>query len=85
MSYRAVKFLSFYRPYLGTLALDLFCAFIVSAITLILPLCVRHITQNLLGEGVADPIGDIAVVAGIMLAWSLRIRFAISSSIIRDI
>lgn len=68
MSYRARKFLSFYRPYLGTLALDLLCAFVVSAITLILPLCVRHITQNLLGAGVADPIGEIAVMALIMLA-----------------
>ena len=68
MSYRARKFLSFYRPYLGTLALDLLCAFVVSAITLILPLCVRHITQNLLGEGVANPIGEIAVMALIMLA-----------------
>ena len=68
MNYRALKFLSFYRPYLGTLALDLLCAFIVSAITLILPLCVRHITQNLLGADVADPVGEIALMALIMLA-----------------
>ena len=66
MKTRAVKFLSFYRPYLGLLSIDLFCAFIISAISLILPLCVRHITQNLLGA--ADPIGGIAVMAGIMLA-----------------
>jgi len=65
---RALKFLSFYRPYLGLLTVDLICAFIVSAITLILPLCVRHITQNLLDAGVSDPIGDIALMAGIMLA-----------------
>ena len=65
---RALKFLSFYRPYLGLLAVDLVCACIASAITLMLPLCVRHITQNLLGEGVADPVGDIAIMAGIMLA-----------------
>ena len=65
---RTLKFLSFYKPYLGLLSMDLFCAFIASAITLILPLCVRHITQNLLGAGVANPIGDIALMAGIMLA-----------------
>jgi len=64
---RTMKFLSFYRPYLGLLSLDLFCAFIISAITLILPLCVRHITQNLLGAGAVNPIGDIAVMAGVML------------------
>lgn len=68
MPSRVVKFLSFYRPYLGLLAVDLVCACIASAITLILPLCVRHITQNLLGGGAADSVGDIAIMAGIMLA-----------------
>lgn len=68
MPTRAVKFVSFYRPYLGLLAVDLVCACIASAITLILPLCVRHITQNLLGADAADPVGDIALMAGIMLA-----------------
>ncbi len=68
MSYRAVKFLSFYRPYLRTLALDLLCAFIISGITLILPLCVRHITQNLLDAGAPNQLRDIALMAAIMLA-----------------
>ena len=68
MNYRAVKFLSFYRPYLGTLALDLLCAFIISGITLILPLCVRHITQNLLDAGTPNQLRDIALMAAIMLA-----------------
>ncbi len=65
---RVAKFFSYYRPYLGLLTLDLFCAFIASAITLVLPLCVRHITQNLLGGGLPNPVGDIALMAGIMLA-----------------
>ncbi len=68
MPARAMKFFSFYRPYLGLLAVDLFCACIASAITLILPLCVRHITGNLLGGDAADPVGDIAIMAGLMLA-----------------
>ncbi|MCY3834644.1 MAG: ABC transporter ATP-binding protein [Chloroflexi bacterium] len=63
-----IKFLSFYKPYLGLLSLDLFCAFIASGITLILPLCVRHITQNLLGAEAANPIDDIAVMAAIMVS-----------------
>ncbi|MCY3778929.1 MAG: ABC transporter ATP-binding protein [Chloroflexi bacterium] len=71
MSLRAKKFLSFYRPYLGLLALDLFCAFIISAITLILPLCVRYITQNLLDAGAANQLRDIALMAAIMLALVL--------------
>ncbi len=68
MSPRAVKFLSFYRPYLGLLAVDLLCAVVISAITLILPLCVRHITQYVLAPGVARPMQDLALMAGIMLA-----------------
>jgi len=71
LSYRAKKFLSFYRPYLGTLALDLLCAFIISAITLILPLCVRYITQNLLDAGAPNQLRDIALMAAIMLALVL--------------
>ncbi len=68
MKPRMAKFLSFYRPYLGLLALDLVCAFVISAITLVLPLCVRHITQNLLAAGTPNQIRDIVVMAAIMLA-----------------
>src|SRR5688572_10957063 len=42
------KFLSYYKPYLGWFFADMFCAFMVSAITLLLPLCTRYITKNLL-------------------------------------
>ncbi len=68
MPSRAAKFLSFYRPYLGLLTLDLVCALIISAITLIFPLCVRHITGNLLVAGAPNQLRDIAVMAAIMLA-----------------
>ncbi len=68
MGKRARKFLSFYRPYLSLLALDLVCAFIISAITLALPLCVRHITQSLLEAGAPNQLRDIAVMGLIMLA-----------------
>ena len=68
MSSRAEKFLSFYRPYLGLLTVDLICAFIISAITLILPLCVRYITQNLLDAGAPHQMRDIATVGLLMLA-----------------
>lgn len=68
MKRRAAKFLSFYRPYVGLLALDLLCAFAISVITLALPLCVRHITQNLLAPGTPSQMRDIGVMAGLMLA-----------------
>jgi ATP-binding cassette, subfamily B, bacterial len=47
---RSRKFLSYYKPYLGWLMADMVCAFIVSAITLMLPLGARYITQNVLQE-----------------------------------
>ena len=60
--------MSFYRPYVGLLALDLLCAFAISVITLALPLCVRHITQNLLAPGTPNQLRDIGLMAGLMLA-----------------
>ena len=68
MKNRGGKFLSFYRPYLGLLAVDLFCAFVISAITLVLPLCVRFITGTLLQGGAAQALDDLAIMGGIMLA-----------------
>ncbi len=68
MKYRSRKFLSYYRPYLPLLALDLFCAFVISAITLILPLCVRYITENLLQGTSAQPYVELALIAALMLA-----------------
>ena len=68
MNERTRKFLSYYRPYLPLLGMDLACAFVISAITLILPLCVRFITEVLLSGGSARPQVDLALVAALMLA-----------------
>ncbi len=45
---RTRKFLSYYRPYKRLLAADLACALVAAAIALILPLCARFITKDLL-------------------------------------
>ena len=45
---RRRKFLSYYKPYTGLLVADLACALGAAVIALILPLCVRHITKDLL-------------------------------------
>lgn len=65
---RLKKFLSYYRPYLGLLLADLTCAFVVSAITLILPLCTRHITKNILNGINASTINQIYFMGIVMLA-----------------
>jgi ATP-binding cassette subfamily B protein len=46
---RAKKIFSYYKPYRGLFAADVFCAVLVSAVSLIFPLCIRYLT----GEGTA--------------------------------
>lgn len=68
MSSRRKKFFSYYKPYRGLLAADLACAFVVSAITLILPLCARYITKNILEANPPDALHQIYMVGAVMLA-----------------
>lgn len=68
MNSRFAKFLSYYKPYRGLLFADLVCAIIVSAITLVLPLFARHITQTVLATGTPNPLEQIYLVGAIMLA-----------------
>jgi len=65
---RSRKFLSYYRPYLGLFAADMACALIVSAITLLLPLCASYITNNILEHSMAHALDHIYVVGALMLA-----------------
>ncbi len=65
---RSKKFLSYYRPYLGLLLADVACAFIVSATTLVLPLCASYITKNVLAEMPPDALNQIFAMGGLMLA-----------------
>ena len=67
MSSRSRKFLSYYRPYLGLFLTDMACAFVVSAVTLILPLCIRYITKNILEENMPDALDQIYMMGAIML------------------
>ncbi len=67
LNFRSKKFLSYYKPYLGLFFADLFCAIIVSAITLVLPLCARYITQNVLGGITPDALSQIYGMGAIML------------------
>jgi ATP-binding cassette subfamily B protein len=65
---RSKKFLSYYKPYLGLFFADMACAFIVSAITLILPLCTRYITKNMLERITPNVLDQIYTVGAVMLA-----------------
>ncbi len=64
---RFKKFLSYYRPYWRWFLADMVCAFLVSAATLILPLCVNVITKNVLEDHAPDPMVQIYGVGAVML------------------
>ena len=42
------KFFSYYKPYMGLFLMDMFCALVVAAISLIQPLLIRYITNDIL-------------------------------------
>jgi ATP-binding cassette, subfamily B, bacterial len=65
---RSKKFLSYYKPYLGLLGADLACAFILSAITLLLPLGARYITQIVLEGNTSNTLNRIYAMGAVMLA-----------------
>ena len=48
MSKKTRKFLSYYKPYMGLFAADIFFAFLASAISLVYPMIVRYITNDVL-------------------------------------
>ncbi|MCL4870256.1 MAG: ABC transporter ATP-binding protein/permease [Anaerolineae bacterium] len=71
MGSRSKKFLSYYKPYLGLLFADLACALIVSATTLLIPLCIRYVTKNVLADNTPDVLNQIYLIGVVMLVLVL--------------
>lgn len=67
MNPRVKKFLSFYKPYMGIFLTDMLCAFVVAAVTLIYPLVVRYITNDLLVNCPKEQIGTEIMKLAVML------------------
>jgi ATP-binding cassette subfamily B protein len=65
---RRLKFVSYYRPYLGWLVIDLLCAFLVSGAALALPLCASYITKNILQGPPPIALNQIYAMGAFMLA-----------------
>nr|WP_236600949.1 ABC transporter ATP-binding protein [Ktedonobacter sp. SOSP1-85] len=65
---RGKKFVSYYQPYIGLFFADIACALIVSAITLLLPLCAQYITKNILEGHDPHELRDILLMGACMLA-----------------
>lgn len=69
---RKKKFLSYYKPYLNIFLADMFCAFVAAGISLVNPLIVRYITNDLLLHTAAEKaIRTIALLAGLMVALAI--------------
>jgi ATP-binding cassette subfamily B protein len=64
---RLKKFLSYYRPYPGLFLADMACAFILSAVTLILPQGAKYITQQILQKNAPDALSQVFTVGTLML------------------
>src|SRR5260370_14332437 len=65
---RGKKFFSYYKPYLGLFFADIACALIVSITTLLLPLCARYVTKNILEGNMQQNINQIYLMGALMLA-----------------
>jgi ATP-binding cassette subfamily B protein len=59
--------LSYYKPYLRLLTIDLTCAFIASAVTLLFPVCTRYITKDILGGNTTNSLTQISLIGILML------------------
>lgn len=65
---RLKKFFSYYKPYLGLFFADMACALLVSATTLLIPLCARYITKTILEGKTPHALHDIGLIGALMLA-----------------
>jgi len=68
MHFPIKRFFSYYKPYLGLFLTVLATAFIVSGITLVLPLLVRYITKDVLEGDLSIALHKVYWIGGIMFA-----------------
>lgn len=62
------KFLSYYKPYIGIFAADMFFAFLAAAVSLIIPLVIRYITNTVIYYESSRSLTVILQLAGVMVA-----------------
>jgi ATP-binding cassette, subfamily B, bacterial len=67
VSDRVKKFFSYYKPYWGLLIADLACAAVVAVAALVLPLCARYITKDILMANSPNAQDQVLLIAGLML------------------
>lgn len=62
-----LKFLPYYKPYLGVVAIDLFCAALTTVCEMVLPLIIKHITNSAISETASLVITDVIKLGGLYL------------------
>lgn len=67
--YLIKRFIPYFRPYLKTMTLDLFCASLTTVCDLILPLIVKTITDRALYDRESFTVTFVLTVAGIYIAF----------------
>lgn len=73
---RRKKFLSYYKPYLSVFFADMFCAFLAAAISLVNPLIVRYITNDLLAKYDINQAMGIIIKLGIAMVCLALLEMA---------
>lgn len=64
---RGRKFLSYYKPYMGLFLSDMACALVLSATTLLFPLCASYVTKDILGAHSPHALNQILLMGALML------------------
>jgi ATP-binding cassette subfamily B protein len=67
MRFPVKKFFSFYKPYLSLFLSVLACAFVVSAVNLIFPLLVQHITKDVLKGDLSTALSSVYWIGALMI------------------
>ncbi|MCR5829215.1 MAG: ABC transporter ATP-binding protein/permease [Lachnospiraceae bacterium] len=65
---------SYYRPYIGTFLLDMLFALVASLVSLVIPLAVRYITQNI-GGMTSDAAVTLIIKIGVILVVLVALQF----------
>ncbi|MBR6402287.1 MAG: ABC transporter ATP-binding protein [Eubacterium sp.] len=68
------KMAGYYKPYMGTFMLDMFFAFLSSAISLVIPLAVRYITSNVKSMETDEAVHRVITI-GVVLIILVLVNF----------
>ena len=65
------RFLGYYKPYLGLFGADMFFACLGAAISLVLPLIIRYITNDVIHRDMNEALRTILILAAVMVGMIL--------------